>query len=360
MEMKKYAFISYSHKDKAVAKWLHRQLENYKLPTGITNDFMKSRYLRPVFRDEADLNGGVLSEELHNHLDGSKYLIVICSRSSAESDWVNEEITYFKENRGWSQIIPVFTDEEGSSVEDSWPASIRDYVATHPDLELLGIHYRPDRHKAFIQIVSRMLGIDFDVLWKRHRKARRRRILSLTIVAAVIACLFYLFAIPVSLQLTLKDQPHQLPCPQDAVLEVEDVLYPISGLDTVITKRFPGYMRGRQVRVSFRSMYYDTLDLTRSLGFGVEDAQTLSLIRDSTFGVFSGDVIGIDGKAIGGASVLAGRYSSVTDASGHFHISIPLSEQMARQPFKVSKEGYRPYERQDEIPSRSLSILLFK
>lgn len=43
-----YAFISYSHRDMAVAKWLQKNLEAFKLPTEVHNDIeAKRRYLSP-------------------------------------------------------------------------------------------------------------------------------------------------------------------------------------------------------------------------------------------------------------------------------------------------------------------------
>lgn len=36
---KRYAFISYSHKDIKEAKWLHKHLEYYKLPSDIFNEY---------------------------------------------------------------------------------------------------------------------------------------------------------------------------------------------------------------------------------------------------------------------------------------------------------------------------------
>ena len=47
-EFKNFAFISYSHRDMKIARWLQRHLESYKLPTEIHNDIEAgSRYLRP-------------------------------------------------------------------------------------------------------------------------------------------------------------------------------------------------------------------------------------------------------------------------------------------------------------------------
>ena len=58
-----YAFISYSHRDMAVAKWLQKNLEAFMLPTEVHNDIeANSRYLRPIFRDQSDLNTGILRE----------------------------------------------------------------------------------------------------------------------------------------------------------------------------------------------------------------------------------------------------------------------------------------------------------
>lgn len=77
IKFKSFAFISYSHRDLFVAKWLQKRLERFKLPTEIHNDIdAKSRYLRPVFRDQSDLNTGILGDELRKNLEESKYLIL--------------------------------------------------------------------------------------------------------------------------------------------------------------------------------------------------------------------------------------------------------------------------------------------
>ena len=68
MERKNFAFISYNHKDVKWAKWLQNNLENYKLPTEIHNEFEDSRFIRPVFRDQTDLNTGVLVNVLRDNL----------------------------------------------------------------------------------------------------------------------------------------------------------------------------------------------------------------------------------------------------------------------------------------------------
>ena len=92
-----YAFISYSHADKKEARDLQRWLEYYKLPTNLRKENPElPKYVRPVFRDTTDLEIGKLSPQIRNALDQSNYLIAVCSPNAAKSQWVNDEIEYFR------------------------------------------------------------------------------------------------------------------------------------------------------------------------------------------------------------------------------------------------------------------------
>ena len=136
-----YAFISYSHKDMAVAKWLQKRLEGFKLPTEIHNDIdAKTRYLRPIFRDQSDLNTGVLGDELRKHLEESKFLLLICSKSSAGSAWVSDEARAFVEMGRLERIIPVIIPDGATPERELFPKYLREYFAEHPDKELLGVN----------------------------------------------------------------------------------------------------------------------------------------------------------------------------------------------------------------------------
>ena len=66
------------------AIWLQKALLRYHLPTKLAkeNPHIARRFLR-VFRDETDLNSGILDEELKANLDRSNFLITICSPHSA-------------------------------------------------------------------------------------------------------------------------------------------------------------------------------------------------------------------------------------------------------------------------------------
>ncbi len=60
MPQKHYkAFISYSQEDEAFSAWLHTELEKYKIPKKLREDYPNlPKNLYPIFRDRDDLNAG--------------------------------------------------------------------------------------------------------------------------------------------------------------------------------------------------------------------------------------------------------------------------------------------------------------
>lgn len=57
--MKYWAFISYSHRDAAIADWLHKKLETYRVPGSLvgtpSRDGTVPARLLPIFRDREEL-----------------------------------------------------------------------------------------------------------------------------------------------------------------------------------------------------------------------------------------------------------------------------------------------------------------
>lgn len=110
------AFISYKREDEKWAKWLWTKLESYKIPSIVRKEVPRiPKHIRPVFLDKGELGAGGLTESLHRELEGSKYLIVICSPNSAKSVWVGKEIKHFLELGREKYIIPVIVDGEPHS-----------------------------------------------------------------------------------------------------------------------------------------------------------------------------------------------------------------------------------------------------
>lgn len=173
-----FAFISYTEVDEKWAAWLQWELEHYRIPTKVRKEHgeLPSR-VSPVFWYKNDLAGAHLSGAIKKELEKSKYLIVICSRSSANKEWVNDEVSFFKDALGrGDRIIPLVIDGEINSANpdmECLPLPIRNLPR---DRELRCVDVRAyGKNRAIVNIVSTLLDIRFDVLWNRFRREQQRR-----------------------------------------------------------------------------------------------------------------------------------------------------------------------------------------
>ena len=359
---KYFAFISYNHRDAKIARWLQRELESYRLPSEIHNDLNDSRYLRPVFRDRSDLDGGVLTNVLRDKLQSSRYLIVICSPNSASSQWVSNEVRTFIEWGRLSQIIPLVVDGCIGGDDECLPEYLREYTRENPDDELLAIDVREDgRHKALVRVVSYMLGLEFDSLWQRYQRAYRRRVVWTAMASVVISLLVYWFAVPVTVDVRFADIECALPQMRDARLSINDVAYDINGSDTVITCTLPGYWRCRLLPLSFEATYYIKTDVGLQLGMGMSNRIEMELRRDDSFAVFAGLVMDDDGNPLEGVEIsIDDMFVCHTDVSGEFRVEIPLLQQSVTKSVVLGKPGYMTVVRDDEAPGEAIMYIMHK
>lgn len=191
-----YAFISYKREDEAWAGWLQHKLEHYRLPANLNGRTDLPREIRPVFKDTSELLPGNLPRQIQEALEGSKYLIVICSPRSASSEWVNREVETFISMGRSEQIIPFIIEGKpfaGEADNECFPLALR---ALPSDRELLGVDVNEQgRDAAAVKVVARMFDIRFDVLWQRYVRERRRRrrlyaglLLALLLLLVGVAC----------------------------------------------------------------------------------------------------------------------------------------------------------------------------
>ncbi|MDZ4728879.1 MAG: tetratricopeptide repeat protein [Xanthomonadales bacterium] len=182
------AFISYSHKDSGFARWLHRKLENYRVPKNLQADrAAKSALqpLRPIFLDRDELaSAASLSDSIVQALNASAALIVICSPAAAASRWANEEILHFR--RAFPER-PVFAivawgnpgvDPRIDAEHAAIPLSLLLADVDVPDGKLgepLAVDVRREgdgKQAAFLKLVAGLLAVPYDQL--RQRELRRR------------------------------------------------------------------------------------------------------------------------------------------------------------------------------------------
>lgn len=171
-----YAFISYKREDEEWAKWLQHKLEHYKLPSNLNGRTDLPKEIRPVFKDTSELNPGNLPQQIHDALEQSQHLIVICSPRSAKSEWVNREVETFIGMGRTDKIIPFIIEGNAFSKSpetECFPVALRTLPS---DQEILGANINEmGRDAAAVKVVAQMFGLKFDTLWQRYERERKKR-----------------------------------------------------------------------------------------------------------------------------------------------------------------------------------------
>ena len=193
--MRYSAFISYNHRDRKVAGWLHRGLETYRVPRRLRGrksplGVLESR-LPPVFRDREELaTSSDLARSVRDALEQAGALIVICSPNGARSRWVNEEIRAFTALGRRDRLLCLIVD--GVSHAATIPGADPSLECLPPALfeggfgEPMAADIRPgadSRRDALLKILAGVLDVGFDELRQREQARRQQR---LAVAAAVL------------------------------------------------------------------------------------------------------------------------------------------------------------------------------
>jgi TIR domain-containing protein len=187
--LKYRAFLSYSHRDAAWAKWLHRALETYRIDKDLvgreTIHGLVPKTLRPIFRDREDFSAGhSLTEQTRAALQASQFLIVLCSPNAAQSGYVNEEIRCFKALGRAAHVINVIVDgEPGDPERECFPPAVRFKVGADGEIteereHPIAADARPQgdgKEIAKEKVVAGLLGVGLDEIMRRAERARKRR-----------------------------------------------------------------------------------------------------------------------------------------------------------------------------------------
>ena len=192
---KYFAFISYNSNDLSWGKKLQRKLEHYRMPATLcTEKGWKRTPIRPVFFAPSDIQPGGLTKELQDRLRASRNLVVICSPNSARSEWVGKEIAFFHE-LGRTRNIHFFIVDgvpHSGNPETECFNPIVDKLGL-PEILGANIHEKTyrfswlNKERAYVQLISKLLEIEFDSIWKRHRRLLVQKLISWTVCMLLMA-----------------------------------------------------------------------------------------------------------------------------------------------------------------------------
>ena len=186
-------------RDLAMAEKLADSLRRYALPSGVELTEPGADYRRVTVDAVESLPG----EKARRLLDGSRFLVVLCSPEVRTHPGILERLSYFRQSHESDHVIAVLA--EGEPV-DSFPENFtEEKLVKHimPDMsvvermekiEPIAADLRGDtpsrRRKALryetVRIAASVLGLHPDALEQRHRTRRRRAVTALlALVAAV-------------------------------------------------------------------------------------------------------------------------------------------------------------------------------
>lgn len=343
-EYKYFAFISYNSHDTDWGKRLQKKLEHYRMPATLCSEHNWPRTpIKPVFFAPTDIQPGGLSEELQERLKASRNLIVICSPNSARSAWVGKEIEYFH-SLGRTKNIHFFIVDGIPHSGDPATECFNPVVEKLGLPEILGanihekVYPQPwlNRERAYVQLISKLLGVEFDSIWQRHKRQMRKKVALWCIAAiAVIAAIIGVWSAnqPVDIDVQLKETSvhnDNLPPLTDAVvtmtLDNETKTDTIRSLDNnLIFNNIPHRFLNKEVRFTVSSYSFIDIDTTLMLSPSV----TLNIRRnEDVFGKVSFRIYNINEENyVSNATVGIAGQEATSDDNGRVDMFIPLEHQ---------------------------------
>jgi tetratricopeptide (TPR) repeat protein len=190
--MRYSAFISYNHRDRDWAIWLHRALERYSVPKRLWGRPAPwgeiGQRLPPVFRDRDELaTSSDLASSVREALADSAFLVVICSPNSARSKWVDQEIKTFIDGgrEKFIRLIIVDGDPHSSDPEREClpPSLVRDGA---PEPLAADVRKEGDgKQAAMLKVLAGILGVPYDELRQREAARRQKRLAAIAVAASI-------------------------------------------------------------------------------------------------------------------------------------------------------------------------------
>ena len=300
------------------------------------------RPINPVFFAPYDIQLGGLSQEIQDRLKASRHLIVICSPHSARSKWVGKEIEYFHQLGRTKNIHFFIVDGEPHSGNPDTEC-FNPIVETLGLPEILGANIHEqifrwswlNKERAYVQLISKLLGVEFDAIWQRHKRLLIGK--SIAWVFGIVCTLsammgVYMMNQPVDVKLNLNEVSYlntNLPPLRNAEvvlkLQNEEKRAAVVSLDSfAVFKNIPSKFLNNEVQVLAHAKDYLDVDTTVFLSenLTIDIHRNPSVYGDVHFQIWDEDANGVP---LVDVSILGYKDTSTID--GYISLFIPLEEQ---------------------------------
>ena len=367
-EFKYFAFISYKSDDLSEAWSLKKKLDNYKLPTILCKQYKKERKpTHEAFLDKTNIQPGDLTDELRENLDNSHYLIVVCSPRSAKSEYVTAEIEHFTRSGRENEMFLFIIESDPANIEASFNPAIKNAEKRWSERdgekrEILGVNIKEkdvdkmffiyrwpvvgawlQRERAYMQLISRLLNLEFEQLWSYQKIRLVERIIAwivgLIIVFGAISYTAYINK-DVDITTRLKEisiHNEQLPPLKDAIVTI--LFDNKTEVDTIhsleagcVFTNVPRRYLNKEIRMKFFCQDFMDVDtvvvLTKDVVLDVQ--RNPSPYGDVHFRLWNPD----KEEAVANAELEIAGQKVVSGSDGHVSLFFPLEEQQTKYNIK--------------------------
>lgn len=187
------AFISYKHAelDNKVAADIEKLLERYHIPKKIQKKTGMKKIER-IFRDKDELPiTSDLTDTINEALLNSDYLIVLCSKSTRLSTWVEREISLFLQTHPLDHVLTVLAEGEPYEVIPQMLLSrtvqrlnyMGQVETVIEPVEPLSCDFRLPRKEAINtelpRLAAALIGCSYNELMNRQRQYKMKRLTAM-------------------------------------------------------------------------------------------------------------------------------------------------------------------------------------
>ena len=363
-----FAFISYKSDDLKEAWALKKKLDGYKLPTVLCKQYEKERKpTHEAFLDKTNIQPGDLTQELKDNLDNSHYLIVVCSPRSAKSEYVTAEIEHFTRNGREDEMFLFIIESDPANIEASFNPAIKEAEKRWSERdgekrEILGVNIKEkdvdkmffiyrwpvvgawlQRERAYMQLISRLLNLEFEQLWSYQRIRLAERVIAwivgLIIVFGAISYTAYINK-DVDITTRLKETSihnEQLPPLKDAIVTI--LFDNKTEVDTIhsleagcVFTNVPHRYLNKEIRMKISCQDFIDVDtfvvLTKEVVLNIY--RNPSIYGDIHFRLWNAD----KESPVANTELEIAEQSAITDDKGRVSLHIPLNKQ--RRSYHVS------------------------
>lgn len=369
-QFKYFAFISYKSDDLKEAWALKKKLDGYKLPTLLCKQYEKER--KPTyeaFLDKTNIQPGDLTDEMRENLDNSHYLIVVCSPRSAKSDYVKAEIEWFTRDGRENEMFLFIIESDPARIEDSFNPAIKVAEKQWSERdgekrEILGVNIKEkdvdkmfflyrwplvgswlQRERAYMQLISRLLNLEFEQLWSYQKIRLAERIIAWIVgLILVLSALSFTWYVNQTVDITtsLKEvsvHNDSLPPLENAIVTLvydsKTEIDTIHSMDTsaVFTKIHRRYLN-TEVRMKVTCRDFVDIDTTFKLSKDVvlNIQRAPSVYGNVHFRLWNPDME----KPVANAEIEIAGHTTTSDEDGRVKLFVPLEFQEKKYFIKSS------------------------